>query len=125
MDYALPTHSNKMKTFINRKFQLWEYSVSHGSLLLRSPKRGEDKNNIDIVFAGVEYVSAPRHFHSLAIDDANPDELASISLVLDKKVNSKNVTILVTEGKRHAIVAAVMKIEENEMEMFDSPFKLK
>ena len=56
-----------MKDLKNRNFQLWEYHVSHGSLLIRSPKRGEDTKNIDIVFAGVEYMALPRHLKSVEL----------------------------------------------------------
>jgi hypothetical protein len=48
-------------SFTDRAFQLWEYKVSHGSLLIRSPKGPEISTNIDLVCVGVEYPAAPRH----------------------------------------------------------------
>lgn len=39
-----------------RKFQFWEYLVSQGSLLIRSPFGKIHKTNIDIMFAGVKYI---------------------------------------------------------------------
>jgi hypothetical protein len=40
----------------DRYFQLWEYQVSHGMLLLRSPRSPEHQTNLDVLFHGVEYV---------------------------------------------------------------------
>jgi hypothetical protein len=47
-------------TYPDRRFQLWEYRVSHGSLLIRSPKGPDAEMNIDLVFSGVEFVACPR-----------------------------------------------------------------
>ena len=43
-------------SFSGRTFQLWEYRVSHGSLLIRSPKGEDVAMNIDIICVGVERV---------------------------------------------------------------------
>ena len=45
-------------SFENSEFQLWEFKVSHGSLLIRSPKGPETPKNIDLVQGG------PGEFHS-------------------------------------------------------------
>jgi hypothetical protein len=43
-------------SYLSRRFQLWEYRVSHGSLLVRSPKGPDATTNVDLVFDGVEYI---------------------------------------------------------------------
>lgn len=44
----------------DRTFQLWDYKVSDGFLLVRSPKDATYGLNIDLVFIDVEYISCPR-----------------------------------------------------------------
>lgn len=38
-----------------RKFQVWEYTVSHSQLLLRSPKEGGYRTRIDVLFKNVDF----------------------------------------------------------------------
>jgi len=111
-----------MKDLKNRNFQLWEYHVSHGSLLIRSPKRGEDTKNIDIVFAGVEYMALPRHLKSVELDDASSREISELSILVGRKLEGKAVTIIIAEGTRYSVVATGMRITENDMDIFHSPF---
>ena len=58
-----------------RQFQLWEYQVSHGFLLIRSPAGPDAAKSIDIIFVGVEYLAAPRHLGEIAVSDATVDEV--------------------------------------------------
>ena len=51
----------------NRDFQLWEYKVSHGQLLIRSPKDELHSKNLDLIFRGVQFISSPRHFRGIVL----------------------------------------------------------
>ena len=62
-------------SFKDRAFQLWESKVSHGSLLIRSPKAPSVSENIDLVCVGVEYLAAPRHMKGLDLVEATPEEI--------------------------------------------------
>ena len=56
----------------SRKFRIWAYSVSHSFLLLRSTyNEDEEKNgfNIDIEFAGVEYLDMPITLQGITIEE--------------------------------------------------------
>ena len=64
-------------SFPDRRFQLWEYRVSHGSLLLRSPRGPEISHNVDIVFVGVEFLCAPRLFRGLELAQGTEEESAA------------------------------------------------
>lgn len=52
---------------VDRTFKLWAYTVSHSTLILRSPMKFEDQAgfkeelsfNIDIEFLSVEYIDLP------------------------------------------------------------------
>jgi hypothetical protein len=60
-------------------FQRWEFQVSHGQLLIRSPKDANRSTNIDLIFSGVEYMDLPRHLGQLKVQ--HPDE-TDISFVV-------------------------------------------
>ncbi|MES2485822.1 MAG: hypothetical protein V4581_07725 [Bacteroidota bacterium] len=61
-----------------RNFKLWSYTVSHKSLILRSPLFSKDitevgydpalVNNIDIEFSGVEYLNMPSFFSGIKVE---------------------------------------------------------
>lgn len=106
--------------FRDRKFQLWEYKVSHGSLLIRSPKSPSETNNIDLIFAGVEFVQLPRHLDGIVVEEGNKSDLA-LSTKLTLRSTSK-VFVISSAGERHLIAAVAIKICENEVDIFDSPF---
>lgn len=112
-----------MKTsFPGRAFQCWEYKVSHGSLLVRSPKGSGVAKNVDVMFAGVEYFDLPRHLPELQLDDATDADVALAEQKLGKKVESKDVYVLRVKERRHLVVAAGIKVQESDLDIFESPF---
>ena len=108
----------------NRVFQLWEYSVSHGSLLIRSPRGSDFSTNLDIICCGVEYIAAPRFLRNLNIVDPTGEELSCLEVKLGKNIAPSSVLILSSSGNRFAVVAASFKFEENQCDIFDSPFEI-
>lgn len=69
-----------------REFQLWEYRVSHGSLLIRSPAGPGFETSIDIICVGVEYLAAPRHLGEITVSEATGAEIESLEEILGKKL---------------------------------------
>ncbi len=121
-----------MKTsFGDRAFQLWEYQVSHGQLLIRSPKTPaigtspEQFTNIDLVYLGVEYIAAPRHLQGLELGAPTSDEIQHIETILGRTITPNNIMILVSGGKRFSIVASSLTISENDWDIFESPFEFR
>jgi hypothetical protein len=112
-----------MQDFSQRNFQLWEYRVSHGSLLIRSPMGPGISENVDLVCRGVEYLSAPRHIQGLDITEATREELENLSSLLGKVVPSSRVRVISSQGRRFPIVAASFTLSENDADIFDSPFE--
>lgn len=110
------------RNFTNRIFQLWEYRVTHGSLLIRSPQSSEAKTNVDIICTGVEYLAVPRFFRGLEIVEPTSEEVRSLEEKLGKQLTSASAYILVSSKQRFPIVAASFKLEENEQDIFESPF---
>ena len=110
------------KEFNDRKFQFWHYRVSHGELLVRSPKGINESKNIDVIFQGVEYVELPRFLPKMVVGKSNNTDLHYISSKLDKSIDLSKVFVLLSEQKRFYVVASIMKIDENEFDMFELPF---
>jgi len=111
------------KHFGKRVFQVWEYRVSHGQMLVRSPKSPTEEINVDIAFAGVEYMDLPRYLHELEIDEPTEADVAFAMDRLGKPVERKTVTVLKAGPKRHVVVAAAVKVTESDMDIFESPFR--
>jgi hypothetical protein len=109
--------------FANRTFQLWEYRVSHGSLLIRSPRDTYANKNIDIICTGVEYLAAPRFIRGIEVVQPTPEELRQVEQILGRQITASSVVILASSGLRFTIVAASLKVEENKNDIFDSPFE--
>ncbi len=109
-------------SFPDRRFQLWEYRVSHGSLLLRSPRGPEISHNVDIVFVGVEFLCAPRLFRGLEFAQGTEEDVGRAAALV-AEVKAERVFVLLSEGRRHLVVAAGFKVDENQQDIFDSPFQ--
>ncbi len=109
-------------TFNNRQFQFWYYRVSHGELLVRSPRDRSHPLNIDVCFAGVEYVELPRLLPEMQVDEPCDDDLERLGRRFAKLIRRDNVTVLESLGQRYLVVAAAAKIVENELDIFDLPF---
>jgi hypothetical protein len=112
-----------MKTSFNdRTFQLWEYKVSHGSLLIRSPKGPEIARNIDLICVGVDYLATPGYMRGLDLQEPTAEEIKSLSRLLAKDIKPANIRVIVSEGRRFPIVAVSFRISENDDDIFCSPF---
>lgn len=111
------------RSFLRRTFQLWEYRVSHGSLLIRSPKGVEGVKNVDIACTGVEYVAVPRFMRGLEIEEPTLAELSQLERIVARRLSASSVVVLASSGQRFVVVAAGYKIDESEMDIFDSPFE--
>ena len=107
-----------------RRFQLWEYHVSHGSILIRSPAAPEVKTSVDIICMGLEYIAAPRHLGEITICQPAPTELEQLENMLKKKLSPSHVWALQGSTGRFLIVAASLHIREHHGDIFESPFSI-
>ena len=55
------------RKFPGRDFQLWNYQVSHGMLLLRSPKNSGHPTRVEIAFKNVHAIKLPTAMRDIAI----------------------------------------------------------
>lgn len=105
--------------FNDRKFKLWFYQVSHSEAIIRSPKIDLDKiysTNIDIYLGDISYVEIPCILQGLQIDEPTKEDIAYLSHKLDKSIPKNKIVVLVSEGKRHYVVASIIKIMENDLD---------
>ncbi len=105
-----------------RHFQLWEYKVSHGSLLVRSPRRPTIPTNIDLFFVGVEFVMLPRHLEGVELMHGTLDDVKKIRTIIGHEVPAKHVFVFLSSGNRFHVVATTYKLDQNEGDIFGSPF---
>ncbi|WP_020560077.1 hypothetical protein [Thiofilum flexile] len=108
----------------NRSFQLWFYEVSHGQLLIRSPKKNDIPYNIDIIFSGVEYISLPIFLNEISIDEQVTDtEKHQVSSALGKRFEYNNKIYVLCSGQnRYLVCASHMKIKATDLDLFELPF---
>lgn len=101
----------------DRKFQIWEYKVSHQQLLIRSPKSESHATNLDLIFVGVDYMALPTSMNGISIVPANEEELQFASTIAGQPFQ---VIVLETGGRRYLIKAAHFRVSENELDLFES-----
>lgn len=115
----------------DRTFQVWEYQISHGQLLIRSPKAPATESslelltNIDLVCLGVEYMALPHFLRGLELAAPTQDEIRNLETLLEKTIKADNIKILASEGKRFPIVALKFSLWENDWDVFESPFEFR
>jgi|GEM_PF-645629 len=103
-----------------RVFQVWEYRVGHQQLLLRSPRTNQHRKNIDMIFVGVDYISVPTLLDSIQLSKPTREDLQRIHTAFGKTIPNHWIRILVSHGNRHTLVAAGMKIIENDFGLSES-----
>lgn len=103
-----------------RIFRIWDFRVSHDQLLIRSPKSASEPSNIDLAFVGVEFVELPTMLKGLRVAEPTADDAKRVELALNRPVALNRVFVIETDGHRYAIVAAAMRVSENELDMFES-----
>jgi hypothetical protein len=109
--------------FENRTFQVWDYTVSHGLLLIRSPGDG-DQVTIDLVFYGTQFMCVPRHVGEISVqlsDGAERAVLASIWPNLAKR-EKDDVFVIASGNATYFVVAAGVKVTEHTNGMFWNAF---
>jgi hypothetical protein len=105
-----------------RNFQFWEYHVSHGSLLIRSPAGPGIETSVDIICVGVEYLAAPRHLGEITVCLATEAEVEHLEKVLQKKLSPLHVWVFEGASDRFPIVGAGLDVREHPGNIFHSPF---
>jgi hypothetical protein len=104
----------------DRRFQIWDFNVSHRQLLLRSPAAPGVPGNVDIVFWGVEFLGLPTSLEGVEFVPALPDDLASFGGIPGQVPGSSRVHALCSGGRRFLVVAEGYRIFRNDLDIFES-----
>jgi hypothetical protein len=97
-------------------FKVWEYTVSHSSLLIRYSD-SESNRVIDVAFGSVDYLQIPNGFRGLEIDEATEDEKERFSSFIQRSPSGlpyNKVYVLITENKRYFIIASFCNVYDHE-----------
>ena len=105
-----------MKTLleVSGKIQWWLYTVSHGQLLLRRPKRGPVRR-LDIFFKDVGEVHLPRYFDDLRIIEEDGETALAL-------LGQRRYTLLGGNAAGHIIAGALLWVEDDRE--YDEPSSL-
>jgi hypothetical protein len=99
----------------SRVFKLWDYTVGHAQLLLRSPASADEPYNIDIVFLGVVQLDIPTRMQGLTMEE--PEPLARAEQAEPGWGVSHRIT---TGGREYVVVAAAFRIYKNQHDLTES-----
>ncbi len=102
-------------SYPDRNFQLWDYSVSHSQLVIRSPGDEDTTPNVDFHFRGVMLLGVPTQLRGLKLTDPTDGEVEAVRGTLAHRVEREWVRVLVSAGTRHLIVASHLEVSENTM----------
>ena len=128
---SLPMKKNLTFQRSDRTFKIWEYQISHGQLLIRSPKAPatstspEFLTNVDLICLDVEYMAIPRILNGLELLEPTWEEIQNIEGLLDRKIDSEKIKILVSSRKRFPLVAFSVSVSENDWDIFESPIEFR
>jgi hypothetical protein len=110
--------------YVDRVFQLWNYTVGMGRLLLRSPKSRGHGTRIDILFQNVKAIKIPTLLEGLSIRSPGPAELQDIASETGITLGAE-IQVYMLEGSNYKgyVVAGVFVLEEDLGE-YDEPSAL-
>ena len=102
-----------------RLFKLWDYSVSHQQLLIRSPMTPDISTNIDLLFWGVKYLTTETILRGVEIvraDDSGNLPEPAIELLKD----GYKVFRIQSGESSMIIVSSGFRVVENQLDIFES-----
>ncbi|MCP3819226.1 hypothetical protein NLX86_14270 [Streptomyces sp. A3M-1-3] len=78
----------------DRYFKVWQYTVSHCRLLLRSTRDNPPSTRIDVHFGGVSHMMLRPHYDGLVIREGTADECARLEQEYGVQITSGNLFVL-------------------------------
>lgn len=103
----------------DRRFQMWEYSVGHSQLLLRSVKDQKNPTRVDVYFKGVAALNMPTLFHGLQVSEVGEDQWRSLKVDFGALDLIEQKFFKVTgDGWQGWVVAYVVSSHEDDGEYY-------
>ena len=101
-----------MKTILQVQgtVEWWQYTVSHGQLLMRRPKTPAHPRRVDILFKDVGEVHLVTHFDNLRVLEVEPGdpEFATAAAQTRKRFN-----LVGDNAVGHIVAGAVVHVEDD------------
>ena len=91
----------------DRYFTIFDFSISHSQLLLRSSKNENQNTNIDVIFFDVKFQQLSTYLMGLEISIKNNQKTS-----MAKK---DNFFILKSNNEEYHVVASFVKVYENHL----------
>jgi hypothetical protein len=114
-----------------RRFQVWEFQISHSHLLVRSPVGpgfqgvGGFATNVDLWFTGVRYSSLAVDLGEISFDHATRSEVESLRGLIGGIDELEQCVAMVSARGRFLVVARWISVTENDWDIFESPIEFR
>ncbi|MFJ3337298.1 hypothetical protein [Streptomyces sp. NPDC086766] len=118
MDEVTPEFPGSEVFRSDRYFKVWQYTVGHRRLLLRSSRDRPPDTRIEIYFANVDLMLLRPGYDGLVIRRADAEECAEVGLDYGAEVKPGNLFVL-GGGLRSFVVSAPPQWHEDEGAMDD------
>jgi hypothetical protein len=106
----------------DRRFQIWNYTVSHSSLLFRSTKSDGVPTRIDVLFKGVEEFHLPTSFTGLSITEASDADVRKLCSLRTSPTFAKDLKVFKVQGTDFlGYVAALIVISHEDEGEYGHP----
>jgi len=110
----------------DRLFKLLFFQISHNEMIIRSSMRDVLRGqyydcNIDIYLGGVQYFDMPCRINGLIFKKPSPEDITYLCDKTNVSVSEENVIVLVSEEKKHYIIASVIAVFENTLSEMELP----
>ena len=111
----------EVRSFPDRDFKIWDYSVSHRQMVIRGLGPAEGSPNVDLHFRGVAFMRIPAIFRGLSLVAATPEEIAEAQRSVELgRCDPETVHVLESAGHRYLVVAASLDVAETDHPMMST-----
>lgn len=109
-----------------RYFTVFDYSPSHGRLLIRSDKRKGHDTNIDIIFFDTQFIQVFNMLDSIKIKllDKSESEIKYKTVSNYLNYEDNNLFEIESNGESYFIAAFFVRVYKNELEHYESNLEL-
>lgn len=116
-------------TFSDRRFQMLFYQISHSEIIIRANKKDiltgkEYDHNIDVYFSDVKYIEIPCVINGINFRKGNKEDYYYLKTKILKNFDEDEIVVIISEGKEYYIVASVIMVEENDLDLMKLPIDI-
>lgn len=113
-------HESQENFRSERRFEIWDYTVSHSQLLLRSAKTNSEQTRIEVLFKGVKLMNLPTYLDGISVEKGSgdfPPQLTGIAR------DGDGLYRVLTRAFEGYVVAGAMFVHADDLD-FNEPSRL-